>query len=721
MKMLKFCVVICTLFFTTSIFAATVSGIVVDSKGKSIKDVNVLVQGSRLGASTDTDGRFILQNIGGEKVTLIFSHISYPTVSRDVEISDSGVDIDIGEIAFSKSSPVVADPIIITATRTFHRVKDSPCQVSVIERDELERGKVESVAEALRWTPGVNISGGAPGGATRRFTMLFQGLPAQYSLVLYDGRELVSEHIHTGVNLNMIPASNVDRLEVMPGAASSQYGPEAIGGVLNIIPIAPGQGELIRAAYAFGTHNTHTLSFCNSARLGGKFAYNISADLNSTRGGEGEKHDSETRYPLGFQRWSVPFQSRVFLSDRLIADIDYYHTQNVNYKDKYLIEDKELGVKAGDRLANPSVELTLIGHHSLTRINSYLMDFEYELKNTSNRKWISEAEHLFYIKKNISVLLGLNSKYSSFVRKATPEHERWVFGAYAQSEITVTDRLMALLSARFDNTQDVGSAFNPKVNLSYAVSPKVRIRAAAGTGLKVPSLQELYEYHYDHGRIVDGIPGRYYRDGNPDLKPEKSANISISAEWFATEDFFFGITGYRNNLTDMVDLVFVGVEEDTVNYEPYDIFRRENTSLAYTQGVQFDAVVRLWKFFRTGFNYAFLDSKNEEQNMHLAFSPTHSFNIHSGIELPVRNFTIGSFVGYTYSLERYYYDTKAWQEKRLDDYKMLECNLSLLYRDMLEFYVAGNNLLDLELTTYEEGKQATGGGRYLSAGVRIRY
>ncbi len=709
------------LLFEGVCFAATISGKIVDSQGKNVKSVNILIQSTRLGTSTDGNGKFILRNVGGEKVTLIFSHVSYKTSSMDIEISDSDANIDIGTIAFSESLPIVADPILITATRTFHRMKDSPTKISVIGHDELESGKIESVAEALQWIPGVNISGGAPGGATNRFTMLFQGLPAQYSLVLYDGRKLISEHIHTGVNLNMIPASNVDRLEVMPGAASAQYGAEAIGGVLNIIPIAPGQGPLINAVYTYGTYNTHKISLCNSKHVSDRLAYNISVDLNSTHGSEGEEHGSKTRYPVGFQRWNVLFQSKVFFSNRLIGNIDYYHTQNVNYKDKYEIEDNNLDVKSGDRLINPSMELILFGARSSTRINSYLMDFEYELKNTVNRKWITEVEQIFSIKKNTTVLFGLNSEYQSFVRKATSEHERWAFGAYTQAEITFANRLMTLVSARFDNTEGVGNVFNPKVSFSYTASPDVRIKASTGTGLKVPSLQELYEYHYDHGRIVDGVPGQYYRDGNPDLEPEKSLNMSISAEWFATEDLYVSITSYRNNLTDMIEPIFIGVEEDTVNFEPYDIFHRENISSAYTQGIQFDVIVRPVKFFRVGFNYAFMDSKNEEYDTRLAFSPTHSFNLHGGIEIPTGNFTVGAFAGYTYSMERYYYDTKEWKEKRLDDYKMLNSNISLTYRDMIEFYVSGNNLLNLELTTYEEGKQATGGGRYLSAGVRIRY
>ncbi len=705
----------------TAIFAVEITGSVVNSQKKSVYGASILLDGSRFGTSTNKDGGFSFNVSNTETITLIFSHISYPTMSRTIELSDAGASFDLGEIVFADKSAVFADPVVVSATRSFHRVKDSPAQISVVDTDEIEAGKIESIADALRWTPGVNISGGAPGGSTGRFTMLFQGLPGQYSLVLYKGRKLLSEHIHTGTNLNMVPVSNIDRLEVMPGAASAQYGAEALGGVLNIIPIAPGQGPLIRAAYSFGTYQTHGISLFHDNHIGNRFSYNIALDYNKTNGDEGEEVNGDMRYEYGFRRWDVNLQSKYFITDRIIANLDYFHTKNVNFKDEYAIDDGELDISDGDWLANPSLALTYLGNRSSIRFNSYLSNFEYEMKNTVNRKLVSEAEYFVNIGKS-SALAGVNFENQSFIRISTPENARAAVGAYIQSEINEFDNIMTLVSARFDFTEDVGGSFNPKLNLTYAPIEAVRLRTSAGTGQKVPSLQELYEHHYPHKRTVDGETDYYYRDGNPDLKPEQSTSLSVSTEWFPTDNLYFGITGYRNNLTDMIELQYVGVETDTANYDDNDIFRRENIASAYTQGIQFDAIVRPVKYFRIGGNYAYMDSKNEDNDTRLAFSPEHTFNVRLGIDMPALGaFKIDAFTGYSYSMNRYYYHSREWQERKLDDYKMLEANVSVMFREMVEFYIKGNNLLDLELTTYEEGKQATGGGRYFAAGIRFKY
>ena len=115
----------------------------------------------------------------------------------------------------------------------------------------------------------------------------------------------------------------------------------------------------------------------------------------------------------------------------------------------------------------------------------------------------------------------------------------------------------------------------PKKYLSFI--PVFPVKTAVGTGLKVPSLQELYEHRYYHSRSVLGETPYHYRDGNPDLDAERLFN-------------------------------------DSTEFEALDIFRRENVAKAYTQGVQLDGVIRLLKYFRIGIAYAYMDSKNEERD-----------------------------------------------------------------------------------------------------------
>ena len=62
-----------------------------------------------------------------------------------------------------------------------------------------------------------------------------EALLPNYTLVMINGVPLLTDHMHTGQNIEMIPPESIERIEIMRGAASAQYGADAIGGIVNII------------------------------------------------------------------------------------------------------------------------------------------------------------------------------------------------------------------------------------------------------------------------------------------------------------------------------------------------------------------------------------------------------------------------------------------------------------------------------------------------------
>jgi len=134
-----------------------------------------------------------------------------------------------------QADPFDLGQIVVTGTKTPHLMEDTPVRTRVISREQIEKSGVTKAADLLRSLPGVNISGGAPGAVSSRSTALMRGLPAQYSLILLDGRRFKPEHIHTGVNLILIPIEMIERIEIVEGPASALYGSDAMGGVINIV------------------------------------------------------------------------------------------------------------------------------------------------------------------------------------------------------------------------------------------------------------------------------------------------------------------------------------------------------------------------------------------------------------------------------------------------------------------------------------------------------
>ena len=129
------------------------------------------------------------------------------------------------------------DTSVVSASGFAQDVKDAPASISVITKEELESRPVQDIADAISDIPGVNITKGKTG--TYDFTI--RGFGTGYTLVLVDGKRQNTvngfhENGFSGVdNSYLPPISMIERIEVIKGPASTLYGGDAIGGVVNII------------------------------------------------------------------------------------------------------------------------------------------------------------------------------------------------------------------------------------------------------------------------------------------------------------------------------------------------------------------------------------------------------------------------------------------------------------------------------------------------------
>ncbi len=124
---------------------------------------------------------------------------------------------------------------VVTAGRREMMWRDTPDIVKVISRADIEMIRPASLGELLEYANGISVETGTGSGKPDRSVISINGLPPSYTLVLVDGVKLLDEHIHTGQNIDQIPPHAVERIEIMRGAASAQYGSDPVGGIVNII------------------------------------------------------------------------------------------------------------------------------------------------------------------------------------------------------------------------------------------------------------------------------------------------------------------------------------------------------------------------------------------------------------------------------------------------------------------------------------------------------
>jgi len=150
-------------------------------------------------------------------------------------------------------SPAVLDPIVVTATRSPQRLLDLVADVTVIDADEIARGAGQGLVALLSRQPGVEIiQNGGPGSTSGVF---LRGANAAQTLVLIDGMRVASAS-SGATALEAIPVEQIERIEILRGPASSLYGADAIGGVIQVFTRRGGARMAANASVGYGTFDS---------------------------------------------------------------------------------------------------------------------------------------------------------------------------------------------------------------------------------------------------------------------------------------------------------------------------------------------------------------------------------------------------------------------------------------------------------------------------------
>lgn len=145
--------------------------------------------------------------------------------------------VDVAEVDDASATP--ADDIVVTGSRVPRAGFTAPTPVTVLGNDQLVKSSPSTLAESLRQLPALtNMSGPQRNSGTTMGGQSFlnlRSLGATRTLTLLDGRRVVSTNLTGSVDLNILPAGIVQRIEVVTGGASAAYGSDAVAGVVNFI------------------------------------------------------------------------------------------------------------------------------------------------------------------------------------------------------------------------------------------------------------------------------------------------------------------------------------------------------------------------------------------------------------------------------------------------------------------------------------------------------
>ncbi len=154
----------------------------------------------------------------------------------------------------SEAPPSIAISVTVTATTRDSRIADAPSAVTVVERDAIDARNVSRLGDAINQVPGLYLETTAFGVSPVQSgtTYSLRGLDSRRIAVMADGVPL-QEAFAGSTDFHSVLVDDIDRVEVVPGAFSSLYGSNAIGGVINVLSKKPNQRELtMRVRRGFG-------------------------------------------------------------------------------------------------------------------------------------------------------------------------------------------------------------------------------------------------------------------------------------------------------------------------------------------------------------------------------------------------------------------------------------------------------------------------------------
>src|SRR5439155_12904569 len=227
-----------------------VHGTVHDSLGRPIAGAQVTILGTPLGVVTARDGRYTLGAVPPREVVLSARAPLYRS-SLDTVRLGPGDSVQVDFVLHSNPSAIIEyidtlSPVVVTAAKRSQLLAQAVTSVVLVSPSDIARRAVNTVDEALDKAPGVQFLYGQVN--IRGSTGYVQGLGSRV-LLLVDGVP-ANQGDRGGINWDLVPLEDVQRVEVAKGAGSSLYGSSAFGGVVNVITraIAVGWHGRVRAS-----------------------------------------------------------------------------------------------------------------------------------------------------------------------------------------------------------------------------------------------------------------------------------------------------------------------------------------------------------------------------------------------------------------------------------------------------------------------------------------
>ncbi|MHA6278889.1 TonB-dependent receptor [Salinimicrobium sp. CAU 1759] len=602
MRILLFILVLLTPFINQA-QTATISGEVL-ANGEPVPFVNIYLEGTKTGTTTNEKGQFTLEVPLGHH-ELILQAVGYKTQKHHLDILNSESQL----IDFSLQEDVTGlDQVVISASRNGQLRHTAPVIVSVTSAKEFKATQSISLSEGLNFQPGLRMETNCQNCGFSQVRM--NGLDGAYSQILIDSRPIFSA-LNGVYGLDQIPANSIDRIEVVRGGGSALYGSNAIAGTINIITKVPTEDyfEVAGNLAAINAETSDKAVTLNGTVLtdsynAGLNVYGMLRDRNPyDHNGDGFTELTQVENKtFGFKSFYRP-------NDRSKLSLDF-HTIH-----EFRRGGNKLDLLPFEADITEQIESDVIGGGLTYEAFSKSGNFRYSLYSTAQlsrndnfyggkaetleeslRGYGNSLDNTYLLGSQFSfdqenflgstATLTVGSEFkNNLMKDRKPGYNAFVdqnlniLGIYAQQEWQATKKLKLLGGLRADlhNAAEENIIFNPRLNLLFAASEQLQFRTSYAKGFRAPQVftEDI------HARIAAGEVNLV--QFSDDLISETSHSYLASVEWSKTtldENYRLTFETFYTRLTD--PFILERISET--------VFEKRNGEGADVYGINLDAV-----------------------------------------------------------------------------------------------------------------------------------
>lgn len=538
---------------------------------------------------------------------------------------------------------VSLNPVVITATGTYHKANNSPLAVKVLSAKELKDAQVTNVQEALtRLTTNITLHTSGMGTFVN-----FNGVSDDYIVIMVNGKRVSGDDRWERMNVN-----NIKRIEIYSGAASALYGSDAIAGVINIITEDIKEGvdaSVYTQIRSKGRRDDEVNLDINAGKLTSLTSYSHHQADNwqvnkyqlFTEGDEQVAKLTGRPMSAGFhsnnlseklewkfnEQWSAYIkgdfydnltdrpQNATYFTQKKNSDNTYSYTSKQAYT--YDIYHKSYSYGGGIRW-NPNnrtyLYLDVYSDNFVSKYRYWQTADKEEYDETRKRThYVNETlRGIFRLadwnKLSAGVELvqeSLNSQSDNIEFETTN-----TYNVFAQDEINIAKGLEAVAGLRYTYNDNFGSNLTPNVGLFYHLGG-FRLRASYAGGYRTPTLSQLYAT--DQAKTT-----ARYTINNTNLNPEKNHFLNLNAE-YSNSWMSVSVSGFINKIRDMInyrtmtqDEIDASAELSAIQAEGWTTIRqRDNIDKATLKGISANIKFILPFGFSIAGGYTFTDSEAE--------------------------------------------------------------------------------------------------------------